>query len=101
MRLELNTVDKTITLEEMVNVFELLAFLKTNIPEEEVKNYSVRPGKFTDALWLNPVFIPVYHPFPSYPSYPAYNPQPPFYGTTSTSTAGIYAVTTTIQPKDN
>jgi len=101
MRLEINTADKTITLEEMVNVFELLSFLKTNIPEEEMKNYSVRPGKFTGALWLNPVYIPVGQPLPIYPSYPVYNPQSPFYGTTSTSTTGIYAITTTVQPKDN
>ena len=70
MNFQINTKAKTITLEENVNIFELLKVLKAWMPNGEWKSYQIaavetsigmspiiidRPFWYDRPFWLNPV----------------------------------------------
>ena len=76
MKLQIDTELKTITIEEKVNLGDLLDKLKKLFPNEEYKEYSFEVKVIQN--WLNPIVIKEYPPaFPLYTPYQPYNPNYP------------------------
>lgn len=98
MKIQLDTTNKTIKVEEKVNLKELLDAVKKLFPNNEWKEYSLETN--TVINWSsNPIIIRDY----TYPTYPWINT--PYYGTTAgnitytnnavtTAQLGIYCVET-------
>jgi hypothetical protein len=64
MKLQLNTTDKTVTLEEAVKVGDLTDILEKLLPGEW-KTYTIKTN--TTFNWGNPIIIREYPQYPSYP----------------------------------
>ncbi len=64
MKLQLNTTDKTVTLEEAVKIGDLTDILEKLLPGEW-KTYTVNTN--TSINWGNPIIIREYPKYPSYP----------------------------------
>lgn len=76
MKLVLDTTNKTIKIEESVNLGELTNTLERMLPLGLWKEFKLETN--TQIIWSNPIIIrdyPYINPFP-YPTYPWYNPLP-------------------------
>ena len=84
MKININTTDKVIRLEEQVNLGELFTFLEEILPDLKWREYSIEVNVVNN--WVNPIvpFTP-YTPItpPNIPYNPV-NPFGPFYVATST-----------------
>lgn len=67
MKLQLDTIAKTIKIEEKVNLGELFNKLEELLPDLKWREFELEMGSITN--WVNPWVIPVY-PDRYYPSYP-------------------------------
>lgn len=96
MKLQIDTVNKTIKVEGNVNLNELFEGLKKLLPEEEWKGFTLESGNIIE--WINPITIPI---IPYYPTNPYV--WPPYYPWTTspivtcadnsyTLTAGTYNI---------
>lgn len=72
MKLQLDTENKTIKLENVVNVKELIDILKKLLPNGEWKNFTLETN--VAIYWSNLIYIEPYKIHPTYP----------WYGTTGT-----------------
>jgi hypothetical protein len=72
MKLQIDTVEKTVTLTEDLSLYELLKELMMMFPEEW-KKYTIKP--VTVYVTANPVIEPI--PY-TYPWLPPWNPQTPY-----------------------
>jgi len=70
MKLQINTTEKTIKIEEQVNISELFDMLTKLFPNDEWKSYKLESAVITQ--WVNPITIP----YPVYPSPYWWNPNP-------------------------
>lgn len=76
MKLQIDTTNKTIRIEEPVNIGELMALLEKILPNSEWKEFSLEIK--TIEHWVNPVPIIInpaptinpYIPTPGWPNYP-------------------------------
>lgn len=66
MKLQIDTVAKTIKVEGDINLAELFDGLKRLLPEDEWKKFTLEANTIIE--WINPITIP-YSP-PVYPYYP-------------------------------
>jgi hypothetical protein len=68
MKIQLNTTDKIIKIEESVNLNELLNLLEQMLPNELWKEYMLETNTIINN-WQNPIIWPVYpiYPTPYYP----------------------------------
>lgn len=57
MKLQIDTVAKTITLEQSAKITELLSVVKKLFPHDEWKEYALQ-AVVTIYNWHNPVYIP-------------------------------------------
>jgi hypothetical protein len=75
MKLQLDTIQKTIKIEEAINLGELFKTLESLLPNKEWKKFSIEVGVIYN--WVSPINIPypVIIPQP-YPVTPPYNPYP-------------------------
>ena len=77
MKLVLDTTNKTIKIEESVNLGELTETLERMLPLGLWKEFTLETN--TQIVWSNPIIIRDYpyiiNPYP-YPTYPWYNPLP-------------------------
>lgn len=100
MKIKLDTINKTIDLEESVRLKDLFNTLNTLLPNEPWKEYTLNVN--ATIYWTNPIVVdtPIY---PSYPSTPYpwityssgtgdgdFTKQP-------TTTSGVYCIETKIQ----
>lgn len=100
MKLQLNTTDKTITIEEKVNIGELVDTLKRLLPNDTWLEFSIEVHIINN--WSNPIIFPIAQPYIPYNPFP-YTPttQQPFIwcNTNDTTSAvslnmGVYNVLT-------
>ena len=74
MKLKLDTINKTIEIEENVNLDELFKTLKVLLPNDTWKEYTLYMN--ATIYWTNPITIPIIYPeitqpvYPPYPNYP-------------------------------
>jgi hypothetical protein len=105
MRIQLDTINKTITIEEDVNLHDFYEELNSLLPGGLWREFTLKVSKIKD--WENPINIPpttphIWDPTPN--SFPPYdNPYPPsfpqvWYTTSGTDNVslnkGIYNITT-------
>ncbi len=69
MKIQLDTVNKTITLEERVSIGELFTLLNNFFPDGDWKNYTLEVKVITN--WINPLPIEPIPVSPLIPSWPA------------------------------
>ena len=69
MKLQLDTTNKTIKLEERIKLSDLIDTLKKILPEEW-QEFSLETNVVINN-WSNPVIV--YRQYPTYPQYPWYN----------------------------
>lgn len=101
MKLQINTSEKTLKLEERVNLHELFKLAKQLFPNDEWKEYNLETNT-TILNWGNPIVIDRY---PVYPS-PLTQPYTPFWWQSPTyicgaTTAGITAGSTNVTGGDS
>lgn len=73
MKIQIDTTEKIIKIEEKVNINDLMEMIKKLLPNDEWKNYSIEV--ITIQNWNNPYYIKDW-------CYPTYSPNPyspPFY----------------------
>ena len=75
MKLNINTTDKIIRLEEQVNLGELFTFLEEILPDLKWREYSIEVNVVNN--WGNPIYTPPFMPYT--PVNPIYNPTTPTY----------------------
>lgn len=98
MKIKLDTINKTIDLEESVNLNDLFNTLNIFLPNDLWKEYTLNMN--TTIYWTNPIVID----YPKYPTYPSYPWITYSYGTGDnefikepTITSGVYCIETKIQ----
>lgn len=64
MKLQINSTEKIIRLEEQVNLGELFTFLEEILPDLKWREYSIE-GVIVD--WSYPIINPITPPYPQYP----------------------------------
>lgn len=65
MKLQLDTVQKVIRLEESVNLGELQGILEKLLPDGQWREFKLEPSVINK--WTNPIIIDRYRPSPFYP----------------------------------
>lgn len=65
MKLKIDTSAKTIQVEQMVKLVELIEFVKKIFPNNEWKDYSIEAVQYIDN-WYNPIYIPCLQPYQPY-----------------------------------
>lgn len=70
MRIQLDTIDKIIKIEDKVNLKELFAFLDKILPNKEWEEFSLEISVINN--WTTPTIVPWYPYQPFYPNYPWY-----------------------------
>jgi len=70
MKLQLDTTNKTIVIEEEVNIGEFVNTLKKILPNDLWKEFKLGVNKIYN--WTNPIIIKEYPAYPTYPTYPWY-----------------------------
>ena len=66
MRIQIDTVQKTIRVEESVNLGRFIKMIKQMVPNW--KKYVLQPGGIVD--WVSPIYIEKYRPWWERPVYP-------------------------------
>ena len=61
MRIQIDTTNKTVRIEEQVKLPELFSLLKKMLPNDEWKAYSLEQAAIT--YWANPITWPYAQPF--------------------------------------
>ena len=67
MKIQIDTVEKTIKIEEKVNLGELFSYMEQLFPDLKWREFDLEVG--TIINWINPITFPVY-PQPFDPYYP-------------------------------
>lgn len=67
MKLQINTFTKTVTIEEKVNINELMTALN-KLLGDDIKDWSIESAQITQ--WTYPIIIRDYPTYPHYPPYP-------------------------------
>ena len=67
MRIQLDTKEKTVRLEEKVNLDDLFKTLKKLLPNDEWKGFTLEIN--STIVWTNPIIINPYIPINPYPWY--------------------------------
>lgn len=80
MKLQLDTTNKTIKIEEQVNLKELFELLENILPNGVWKEFKLECN--TTIQWTNPITIYPYRPYIG----PWWETNPPLYGTDGTNT---------------
>ena len=75
MRLQIDTVAKTITLEQSAKITEILSVVKKMFPNDEWKEYTLQAVQ-TIYNWWNPISIPVTYTAPTLPWITVDSPNP-------------------------
>ena len=63
MLIQIDTVEKTIKIEEKVNLGELFSYMEQLFPDLKWREFDLEVG--TIVNWINPITFPVY-PYPEY-----------------------------------
>ena len=82
MKLQLDTTNKTIKVEGLVNLNELFEALKKLLPQGEWKEFSLEAN--TTIVWTNPITIQPWV-YPYLPAYPWWGSPIVTYGTSKTA----------------
>lgn len=73
MKLQIDTKEKTIKIEESINISELINILSNMFPNDTWKEYKLCPV-FKIEYWTNPItytpLTPLYRSIPQEPCYP-------------------------------
>lgn len=74
MKLQINTTDKTIKIEESVNVYEFFQMIQNLFPNNLWKDFKLETNVINN--WSNPIIIKEYpiYPVNPFPYNPPYNP---------------------------
>lgn len=83
MKLQIDTENKTIKIEEKVNLFDLMNKLQSLFPNDIWQEYTLESNTITN--WINPVYI---SPYQQIWNKPYYNPFEVYCGTTNNTFAG-------------
>lgn len=83
MKLSLDTIQKTITIEESVNLNEFYEMIKKLLPDDLWKDFKLETNVIQN--WNSPIIIKEYPIYPIYPS-PSLPYQPPYWITCQTGT---------------
>ena len=70
MKLQIDTKDKTIRIEEATNLGEFIKMLDGLFPKEAWKEYKLEVGVIHN--WTSPIIIERNRWYPTYPTYPWY-----------------------------
>ena len=89
MKIQIDTKEKTIKVEETVNLGELCKVLDKLLPKEW-KGYSLQSG--STIFWSNPISWVYINPTPIIPYYPPLYPTPPYQVTCSAGTDETYSI---------
>ena len=65
MKIQIDTVNKIIKIEEKVNLEELYTMLNSLFPNNTWREYSLETSVL--QMWSNPIYVPYYPPNPVYP----------------------------------
>jgi hypothetical protein len=84
MKLQLDTIAKTIKIDEQVNLEELFEMLKKLLPNGEWKGFKLDVN--TQIVWSNPIIVNPYIPINPYP----------WYNPITVTTGGISYTTTNV-----
>jgi hypothetical protein len=77
MKIQLDTTNKKIKIEEEINIGELLEQLEKLLPNELYKEFSLEVNVINN--WSNPIIVEPINPIPPYPIQPIpYTPYPGF-----------------------
>jgi hypothetical protein len=68
MRIQLDTVRKTIKIEEEVLMGEFMDKIKILFPNKTWREFKLISGVITE--WINPIIYPIYPVYPTIPIYP-------------------------------
>jgi len=83
MKIQLDTIEKIIRIEESINLGEFYNTIKKLLPDNEWKNFKIETNNTIN--WANPIVIRDY-PYNPTPVYPWWNTPNITCGTSSTST---------------
>ena len=69
MKIQIDTNEKMIAVEQNVNLDEFMKAVKKLFPNGEWKEYTIKTE--TTINWSNPIYIEIWQPmYPTYPYYP-------------------------------
>lgn len=69
MKIQIDTIEKTIKIEEKVNLGELFSYMEQLFPDLKWREFNLEVG--TIINWINPITLPQYpYPQPTDPYYP-------------------------------